>query len=112
MDIMSSIDDIDDLDDSLDDLTFDTSVLENEIQEQIHLFDSKKLCQIIVCDKYFKLNKDMTVLCMEELAKRRIAGDDFKFEDFIDESLKGLPVLNFSIPDLRNVLDTASKNSK
>lgn len=112
MDIMSSIDDLDDLDESLDDLTFDTSQLENEIQAQIPNFNSKKLCQIIVCDKYFKLNKEMTVLCMEELAKRRINGDDFKFEEFIDDSLKELPVLNFSIPDLRNVLDTASKNSK
>jgi hypothetical protein len=44
---------------------------------------------------------------MEELAKRRMAGDTFNFESYIDQAYNELPVLDFSMPDIRTVLQQA-----
>jgi hypothetical protein len=44
---------------------------------------------------------------MEELSKRRLAGDTFHFESYIDKVYNELPVLDFSIPDIRSVLQQA-----
>lgn len=109
---MPNFDDFDDdeFDDMLDDLTFDISEMEKDVQNKVPEFNSEKLCQIIVCDRYFHLNKDLALTCMEELAKRRINGDNFDFENYIDQSLKELPPLDFSMPDLRAVLTTAISN--
>jgi hypothetical protein len=46
---------------------------------------------------------------MEELAKRRINGDSFDFESHIEECIKELPPLNFSLPNLRDVLHQVVK---
>jgi hypothetical protein len=59
---------------------------------------------MIVCDRYFGCYKEIAILCMEELAKRRQGGDDFLFENYIDESLKKLPELNFKGLNLRDTL--------
>lgn len=103
--------DLDELEDEdLDDLTFDITSLEKELSTKVPEFSSEKLCQIIVCDRYFNLNKDLAITCMEELAKRRIDGDNFEFENYIESSFKELPVLDFSMPDLRSVLTAAIAN--
>lgn len=95
---------IDNLDDnSEDDFDFVDFNIER-IKAKIPGFTSKKLCEMIVCDRYFGCYKEMAAACMEELAKRRLAGDDFKFEEVIDGGLKELPVLDFVIPDLGTVL--------
>jgi hypothetical protein len=41
---------------------------------------------------------------MEELANRRVAGDTFDFETYIEKSFNELPKLDFAIPDLGDVL--------
>jgi hypothetical protein len=33
---------------------------------------------------------------MEELVRRRVAGDDFDFESYIDQAHKKLPVINLN----------------
>ena len=92
-----------------DDIDFDefddfgpTSI--DDIKNNLPTYDIKKICQIIVCNRYLNLNKDLTVYCMEELAARRLAGDTFDYENYIDEQYKELPVLNFDMPDLRTML--------
>jgi hypothetical protein len=82
------------------------SISPEELKKRVPTFTSEKLCSIVVCNRYFGNFKDMAVSCMEELAKRRIAGDNFDFESYIDQSLAGLPKLDFSIPDLAEVLKT------
>jgi hypothetical protein len=82
------------------------------IKSNIFKYSSQKLCEMVVCDRYFGLEQKISVICMEELARRRIAGDIFDFEDVIDKSYKELPVLNFEMPDLRTVLGQALKNKK
>lgn len=74
------------------------------IQNNLPQYNSTKLCEMIVCDRYFGFNQQIAVMCMEELAKRRQAGDVFDFEAYIEEAYGQLPPLNFKIPDLRNSL--------
>lgn len=75
-----------------------------KIKANISEYDSQKLCDMIVCDRYFGLEEKISVVCMEELSKRRIAGDAFDFETHIDKSIKALPSLKFVMPDFRTML--------
>ena len=45
---------------------------------------------------------------MQELANRRLAGDTFNFETYIETKQRELPVLDFSNTDIRTVLAQAS----
>jgi len=83
-----------------------------EVKKKVPEFASTKLCEMIVCDRYFGLGKNIAVICMEELAKRRLNGDDFDFESYIDAAYAELPPLNFNMPDLRTVLNQAIKQAK
>lgn len=77
----------------------------NNVQNNISKFSSNKLCEMIVCNRYFGSYKELALSAMEELSKRRINGDVFDFESYIDLSLKDLPKLDFSPPDLTNMLN-------
>jgi len=94
----------------LDDFDIDVSGFGNtEIDldlmiSKMHTYTSEKLCEIVVCDRYFGCFKSLAIISMEELASRRIQGDTFDFENYIGNSLKDLPKLDFSIPDVGNVL--------
>lgn len=99
-----NLEDLFDLDDdSEEELTFAELDI-NKIRDKVPTFASKKLCEMIVCDRYFGCYNEVAVICMEELAKRRLAGDDFDFETYIDKSYAELPVLSFALPDLSVVL--------
>jgi hypothetical protein len=89
----------------IEDVKFDIDV----IRSKIPTHSSKKLCEMIVTARYFGLHSDLDVYCMEELASRRLNGDTFDFESYIDESTKELPVLDFSAGgfDIRQVLSQA-----
>lgn len=60
---------------------------------------SEKLCDIIIANRYLKVFKDLVSPCMLELAKRRKAGSDFLFENYIDEKLSEMP--KFSFKDMK-----------
>jgi hypothetical protein len=83
-----------------------------QVKKKIPEFSSAKLCEMIVCDRYFDFEKNIAVICMEELAKRRLDGDDFDFESHIDAAHAELPPLNFDMPDLRTILNQAIKQAK
>jgi hypothetical protein len=44
---------------------------------------------------------------MGELAKRRISGDTFNFENHIEQIQKELPIIDLTMPDLRTILNQA-----
>ena len=91
--------------DAEDDSDEETSQLDiDELKANLPSYKMDKICQIIVCNRYFGFNKDLTVYCMEELATRRAAGDPFNYEDYIESSFKELPILNVVLPDLRTML--------
>jgi hypothetical protein len=79
----------------------------NKVRENLPQFSSQKLCEMIVCDRYFGFGQEISVICMEELAKRRTAGDTFAFETYIEQVYKGLPVLDFTMPDIRSIMQQA-----
>jgi hypothetical protein len=79
----------------------------NKVKDSIPQQSSQKLCEMIVCDRYFGFGEKLSPICMDELAKRRIAGDTFDFESYITEAHKSLPVLSTSMPDIREVLKAA-----
>jgi hypothetical protein len=76
----------------------------DKIRDNIPRYSSAKLCEVIVSARYFSMDQQIIVMCMQELAARRMAGDNFQFELYIEESQAKLPPLNFSIPDLRTAL--------
>lgn len=83
------------------------------MRKNIPTFSAEKLCSIIVCDRYFGCYREIAVMCMEELASRRLKGDTFAFEKVIDEGYKSLPVLNLGINfNIRDVLQQAIKSQK
>lgn len=90
-------------DDEMESISLDIEV----IRKNIPNYNSKKLCEMIVCNRYFSFNKEITEMCMQELSQRRINGDNFEFENFIDESMKSLPPLDFGGFDIRNILNQA-----
>jgi hypothetical protein len=102
---MINFDDLEDDDDDNDEFDdFDV----NQFKANISSYSSKKLCEMIVCHRYLGFAQEAAVASMEELGKRRLAGDSFDFESFIENSMKELPALNFTgIPDLSTVLNQA-----
>lgn len=79
----------------------------DQVKANLPTYSNEKLCEMIVCDRYFGFGKRIDLMCMEELAKRRMAGDTFDFESYIDKQYKELPVLDLKTPDLREVLTQA-----
>lgn len=91
--------------DYMDEEDIKPSILDIElVKKNIPIYTSEKLCDMIVCSRYFGFNEEISILCMEELSNRRVNGDDFNFEFQIENSIKELPELNFKMPDLRSVL--------
>ena len=88
---------------NLENFEFDLDKTKLEIPN----FTSEKLCEIIVCYRYLNLYKELNVLAMEELSKRRLNGDSFDFENYIDNSYKELPAIDLSIPDISSILSTS-----
>jgi|WetSurMetagenome_2_1015567.scaffolds.fasta_scaffold295217_2 hypothetical protein len=76
------------------------------VKTNIPNYPSQKLCEMIVCGRYLGFYPEISVLCMEELAVRRDAGDMFDFETYIDTTYQSLPKLDFTVPDLNSMLST------
>jgi hypothetical protein len=83
---------------------FETKIDIEKVKENVPLYTNEKLCEMIVCDRYFGFEQKVSPICMEELAKRRANGDTFNFEEYINKFHQELPVLNFTNVDIRAVL--------
>lgn len=90
----------DEMGDDYEDLTV------NEIKGKLPSFPSTKLADIVIANRYLGLYKELSVDAMEELGKRRVAGDKFEFESYIDDEFKKLPKLDFSLPALGSLLNS------
>ena len=94
--------DLDDLlsDDPMDDVKWDMDIIKSNVPQ----YSNEKLCEMIVCDRYFGFGQEISSICMEELSKRRMNGDNFDFESYIDKVGKELPDLNFGNMDIGSTL--------
>ena len=91
--------DADDLDDKYKEMSVE------EIKTQMLSFPTTKLADIIIANRYLGLYKDLAVTAMEELSKRRMSGDNFQYEQYIEDELKKLPKLDFTLPALGSLFD-------
>ncbi len=88
-----------------EDSSFNLKDLES-VKNNIHLYTKEKLCEMIVVTQYLHLDENISVICMEELSKRRELGDNFIFESYIDNLKKDLPVIDIPlIPDFSSILN-------
>jgi hypothetical protein len=81
------------------------TVLDLEVvRANLPSYDIVKVCDMVVSERYLGLNKEIGLMCMHELARRRSAGDPFNFEAYIEQAHKSLPVLPIGNLDLRSIL--------
>lgn len=59
---------------------------------------SEALCDIVIAYRYVGVLRDRALVCMQELAKRREAGDQFSFESYIEQELAKLPKFDLMAP--------------
>ena len=78
-----------------------------QVKTNMPSYSNEKICEMIVCDRYFGFNQTISKICMEELSNRRVAGDNFNFEEYIEAAYKSLPELNFSIPNITGEITKA-----
>lgn len=76
----------------------------DKIKGNLKEYSSEVLCDMIVCSRYLNYHQEIAISCMEELSDRRINGSNFNFEEYIDNALKEMPDLNFTLPDLGSSL--------
>lgn len=79
------------------------------IKKNIDKYNSQKLCEMIICHRYLGLTPELSIICMEELASRRVAGDNFDFENYIELKLKELPILDFTMPSTSNIISVLTQ---
>jgi hypothetical protein len=53
--------------------------------------ESKNLAAYVVLYRTLGINKELAILCMQELCKRRENGDTFEYEQFIDDETAKIP---------------------
>lgn len=73
---------------------------EEKILVQLDQYSSAKLAEMIVAHRYLGISETICVAAMQELGKRRAAGDDFDFETFIAENSSTLPKLEIKVPSM------------
>jgi hypothetical protein len=83
----------------------------SDIINNLSSYDVVKLCDMIICHRYLGFNKEIAVACMEELGRRRINGDQFDFEGYIEREFRNLPKIEIALPDLRTALNQAINSS-
>lgn len=66
------------------------------------------LAAMVVAYKTLGINKEMALHCMTELGRRRKLGEDFNFEEFIEEESK--KVQKFQPMDLSKIAQSFSTN--
>ena len=52
---------------------------------------SETLAAHVVVYRTLKLDKELALICMQELARRRLVGEEFDYETYIEEKTKTIP---------------------
>lgn len=93
-----------DLEDFNDDSDF-SELTEDELLKNISTLPSVKLAEVIIANRYLNLYQELSLKAMEELGQRRIAGDSFQYEEYIETNMKDLPKIDFTFPQIASLLD-------
>jgi hypothetical protein len=69
-----------------------TTEIDNTIEiAEIKNASSKILAGFVVVYRTLGIFKERSILCMQELMARRNAGDDFNFEEYIENEVANMP---------------------
>lgn len=63
-------------------------------EDNIKKAGSKNLAGYVIAYRLLGVYKELSIKCMEELMNRRSAGDEFNFEEYIENELKDAPKPN------------------
>lgn len=85
---------------------------EDQIRTMLPNFPGAKLADIIITSRYIGLYKELAVDAMQELSNRRLAGDSFQYEQYIDDNLQALPKIDFTLPNIASLLDQVKAFAK
>jgi hypothetical protein len=69
----------------------------DEFNANLKQYSNDRLCEVIVSYRYLGIMRDEAILAMEELAVRRSNGDEFLYEQRIEELMKDLPQINVDL---------------
>ena len=62
---------------------------------------SEALAAHVVLYRALNIDRELALLCMEELSKRRKFGYDFDYESFIEDELEKIPKMrNINLPEI------------
>ncbi len=97
-----------------DDSTIEDAVEvnEEEVIKSFGTYPSERLADLVISYRYLGANKNLSLAAMQELSKRRVSGDNFVYESYIDKNLKELPVITFEIKDISGIMDKLKRMKK
>jgi hypothetical protein len=72
-------------------------------QIKVGTVSSFKLCEIIASNRYLGIMRSEAIICMEELARRRLLLDDFKYEEYINDVYNKFPKFKFDVQKLFDI---------
>lgn len=81
----------------------DYSIELTAFQIKIGTVSSFKLCEIIASNRYLGIMKAEAIICMEELARRRLLLDDFLYEECINDIVSKFPKFKLDVSKLFDV---------
>jgi hypothetical protein len=83
-----------------DDLEQYSLINPDSLSKQIHLLSSKDICDLLIYIKIFGMGEGLEVICMKGLVTKRMAGDNFAYEQYLKdnpaEKIK-MPKYNFDL---------------
>lgn len=71
-----------------------------EFKMNVSQMSDEQCCEIIAANRYLGIMADEAIVCMKELAARRSNGNDFFYENRIEELIESLPKFKLDINKL------------
>lgn len=93
----------------LDELPIEEKKQAEFIQKIITIgqIQSKALCAQVVLYRSLAISKQIALICMDELSRRRKDGEEFNYEEYIETELKKIPEIKptdlKAIPGMLNI---------
>jgi len=66
---------------------------------------SETLAAHIVIYKTLNIDRETALLCMAELGRRRMLGDEFDYETFIEVEVAKVPKISSNLPELYKIIN-------
>ena len=93
------------------DLNQETNLEVNRIKRLLSISyqTSDVLATYVVIYRSLFIDKELAVACMQELSRRRELGENFAYEEFIEEKLKEIPqTKNLNLVDMKKNMSLLS----